>query len=67
MKVCIDHKNTAGMKRKDLEIVPTIDCELCKLAGYFNAPKNPARKTEHEVVEMSRARRLNSGTPNTKY
>ena len=48
------------MKKRDLEIVSPDQCELCNLNGYFNTD-NPARKTEHEVVEMMRAKRMNRG------
>ena len=60
MKVCKTHIKTSGMKKRDLEIVSPDQCELCNLNGYFNTD-NPARKTEHEVVEMMRTKRLNRG------
>lgn len=60
MKVCKSHIKTSGMKKRDHEIVSPDQCVLCKLSDYFNSP-NLARKTEHEIVEMMRAKRLNRG------
>jgi len=64
LKVCQGHIKESGIKKRNLEIVSIEDCELCKLEGYFNDPKNPARKTEKEIVEMLRERRLRSGASN---
>ena len=60
MQVCQQHIKESGIKKRKLKIVSPDQCELCKLSDYFNSP-NSARKTEHEVVEMMRAKRLNRG------
>ncbi len=57
MKVCESHRKTSGLPKRQLEIVSCDQCELCNMEGYFNDPKNTARKTEHEIIEMYRTRR----------
>jgi hypothetical protein len=65
MKVCEAHRKTAGLSKRSLQIVSCADCELCKMESYFNDPTNPARKTEHEIIQMYRERRgCTTGTSN---
>jgi hypothetical protein len=70
MKVCERHRKTSGYSKRNLQIVSPDECEFCKMENYFNDPKNPARKTEHECIEMFRERLRrgsSSGTSNQQH
>lgn len=58
MKVCETHRKTVGMPKRSLQIVSSDQCELCRMEGYFNDPNNSARKTQHEIIQMYRERRV---------
>lgn len=54
MKVCKDHIKVSGIPKRYLIIVPKTECTVCGLDRYFNDPKNPNRKTVHQIIEMYR-------------